>query len=45
MPTCRIHGQVFRHPVKWRNIPEVHKERLKDIRYEKGQSEGIAKVC
>lgn len=45
MPTCRIHGQVPRHAVRWRTIPEVHKERLRDIIYEKGQSEGIAKVC
>ena len=43
--SCRVHGTVPRHAVKWRNIAVVHKERLKDIKYQKGHGEGIAKVC
>ena len=31
--------------MRWRNIIVVHKERLKDIKYEKGHGDGIAKVC
>ena len=41
----RVHGRVSRHAVKWKSIPVVHIERLKDIKYEKGHGEGIAKVC
>ena len=43
--SCRVHGRVPRHAVRWNNIAVVHKERLQDIKYEKGHGEGIAKVC
>ena len=42
--SCRVHGRVPRHAVKWRDIPVVYNEQLKDIKYEKGHGEGIAKV-
>ncbi len=44
MSSCRVHGTVPRHAVRWRDIPVVYNEQLKDIKYEKGHGEGIAKV-
>jgi len=44
MSSCRVHGTVPRHAIRWRDIPVVYNEQLKDIKYEKGHGEGIAKV-
>ena len=41
---ARVHGEVSKTPVKWRSIPSVSKETLKEVKYEKSVGEGIAKV-
>lgn len=41
---ARVHGQVSRAPAQWRRIATVAKEELVDVKYEKAEGEGIAKV-
>ncbi len=41
---ARVHGEVSRKPAQWNRIQVVAKEQLEDIKYEKAQGEGIAKV-
>ena len=45
LTSCRVHGRVPKHPVRWKDVAVVHKEQLRDVKYEKGHGEGIAKVC
>ncbi|KAK9901540.1 hypothetical protein WJX75_001352 [Coccomyxa subellipsoidea] len=40
----RVHGTVSSQPATWRTIPVVHGEALQDVRYEKAEGEGIAKI-
>ncbi len=42
---ARIHGEASRMPARWRRIEVVAKEQLQDVKYEKAEGEGIAKVC
>lgn len=41
---ARVHGEVSRAPARWRSISRVAKEQLEDVKYEKAEGEGIAKV-
>ncbi|CAL8468079.1 g7618 [Coccomyxa elongata] len=41
---ARVHGSVSQQAASWRSIPVVHGERLQDVKYEKAEGEGIAKV-
>lgn len=41
---ARVHGEVSRAPAKWRSMPVVAKETLREVIYEKAEGEGIAKV-
>lgn len=41
---ARVHGEVSRAPARWRRIDVVAKEQLREVRYEKAEGEGIAKV-
>ncbi len=41
---ARVHGEVSRAPARWRAVPRVGKETLEDVKYEKAEGEGIAKV-
>lgn len=41
---ARVHGDVSRAPAVWQSIKTVAKEHLEDVKYEKAQGEGIAKV-
>lgn len=41
---ARVHGSASRAPARWRRIDTVAKEQLREVRYEKAQGEGIAKV-
>lgn len=41
---ARVHGAASRAPARWRRIDTVAKEQLREVRYEKAQGEGIAKV-
>jgi hypothetical protein len=41
---ARVHGEVSRAPARWRRIHSVAKEQLEDVKYEKAEGEGIAKV-
>lgn len=41
---ARIHGEASRQPARWRRIEVVAKEKLQDVKYEKSEGEGIAKV-
>ena len=40
----RVHGSVSQQAASWRSIPVVHGEALQDVKYEKAEGEGIAKV-
>jgi hypothetical protein len=42
---ARVHGNVSREPATWISVPSVAKEILTDVKYEKSQGEGIAKVA
>lgn len=39
---ARVHGEVSRAPANWERIPNVYKELLEEVKYDK--AEGIAKV-
>ncbi|GAB4823048.1 hypothetical protein N2152v2_010094 [Parachlorella kessleri] len=41
---ARVHGQVSRAPATWRRIDTVQNWQLEEIKYEKAEGEGIAKV-
>lgn len=41
---CRVHGSVSEQAASWRSIPVVHGQRLQDVKYEKAEGEGMAKV-
>lgn len=41
---ARTHGAVSRAPAIWRNVPVVAREELTDVKYEKAEGEGVAKV-
>ena len=41
---ARIHGEVSRGPANWIRIDSIGKEPLEEVKYEKAQGEGIAKV-
>lgn len=41
---ARVHGSVSTAPAVWRSISTVQKEELQDVKYEKADGEGIAKV-
>eukprot|EP00877_Chromochloris_zofingiensis_P015125 jgi/Chrzof1/9867/Cz04g19010.t1_ECHID[v5.2] len=41
---ARVHGDVSRAPAVWQSIKTVAKEHLEDVKYEKAQGEGIAKI-
>lgn len=41
---ARVHGSASRAPARWRRIDTVAKEQMREVRYEKAQGEGIAKV-
>lgn len=41
---ARVHGPVSAAPAVWRSIHTVQKEDLQDVKYEKAEGEGIAKV-
>jgi naphthoate synthase len=40
----RVHGVASRAPARWRLVPTVAREDLTDVKYEKAEGEGIAKV-
>lgn len=40
----RVHGAVSRAPARWRLVPTVAREDLTDVKYEKAEGEGIAKI-
>ena len=44
LPVGRVHGEVSREPAVWEEIPVVHQEALREVKYAKSQGEGIAKV-
>lgn len=41
---ARVHGSASRAPARWRRIDTVSKEQLREVRYDKAEGEGIAKV-
>ena len=41
---ARVHGEVSRAPARWRRIATVAKEELREVKYEKSEGEGIARV-
>jgi naphthoate synthase len=41
---ARVHGAVDRAPARWRAVPSVAREPLRDVLYEKAEGEGIARV-
>ncbi|KAI7837539.1 hypothetical protein COHA_008626 [Chlorella ohadii] len=41
---ARVHGSASRAPARWRRIDTVAKEQLREVRYEKAEGEGIAKI-
>jgi hypothetical protein len=41
---ARIHGEVSREAAAWNRIHSIGKEPLEEVKYEKAQGEGIAKV-
>ncbi|PSC70136.1 naphthoate synthase [Micractinium conductrix] len=41
---ARVHGEVSRAPARWRRIATVAKEELREVKYEKSEGEGIARI-